>query len=295
MDKERARFILGCFRPDGADAVDPDFAAALRLAAEDRELGEWLARERACDGAFAAALSGVGIPVELRDAILAGLAAERGDLPQAEDAIDESFIGALASLRPPERLRDQILVAMERSAVKRRRAASFWKFGVPLAAAAAIALGLFMARDHSGERHSSVLPVAAVEAGFLRAFESPSFRLDMTDANHQALYAHLKSRSLPCPCPRGMPPGLAEVEGVGCRVLEVDGRKGSLVCFDERRAGTVHLVVFQRQDVDDLGLPGVRAPQLEQHGRWAVARWANEDAVFLLMGNTDVERLAGLF
>jgi hypothetical protein len=36
--------ILGSYRPDGADASDPDFAEALHLAAADRELGEWLAR-----------------------------------------------------------------------------------------------------------------------------------------------------------------------------------------------------------------------------------------------------------
>ncbi len=53
MDKEEARFILRCFRPDGADAENPDFAQALGWAAKDRELGEWLARERACDAGFA--------------------------------------------------------------------------------------------------------------------------------------------------------------------------------------------------------------------------------------------------
>ena len=47
MDKEQARFILQSFRPDGADAKDPDFAEALAVAAEDRELGDWLAAERA--------------------------------------------------------------------------------------------------------------------------------------------------------------------------------------------------------------------------------------------------------
>jgi len=59
MDKEEARFILRCFRPDGADAENPDFAEALAWAAKDRELGEWLARERARDADFASALSSV--------------------------------------------------------------------------------------------------------------------------------------------------------------------------------------------------------------------------------------------
>ena len=59
MDKEQAKFILQSFRPDGADAADTDFAEALQLAVEDRELGEWLADERATDAAFAAVAGGV--------------------------------------------------------------------------------------------------------------------------------------------------------------------------------------------------------------------------------------------
>ena len=46
MDNQRAQFILQSFRSDGADAHDSDFVVALSLATEDRELGEWLARER---------------------------------------------------------------------------------------------------------------------------------------------------------------------------------------------------------------------------------------------------------
>ncbi len=39
MDKERAKFVLQSFRPDGADVDDIDFAEALVLATKDRELG----------------------------------------------------------------------------------------------------------------------------------------------------------------------------------------------------------------------------------------------------------------
>ena len=67
MDKEQARFILQSFRPDGADAHDPDFAQALAVAAENRDLGAWLAVERAQDSAFALALSKLEIPDDLRE------------------------------------------------------------------------------------------------------------------------------------------------------------------------------------------------------------------------------------
>ena len=116
MDKEEARFILRCFRPDGADAENPDFAEALALAAKDRELGDWLAHERASDADFANALNAVTIPSALREEILAGLALERGDVTPRPDAFDSSVIGAMAAIQMPPGLRSEILAAMERTA-----------------------------------------------------------------------------------------------------------------------------------------------------------------------------------
>jgi hypothetical protein len=81
---------------------------------------------------------------------------------------------------------------------------------------------------------------------------------------------------------------------VGCRVLEVDGHRGSLVCFDEREAGVVHMVVFFRDEVEGEW-PSVNDPALGQHGEWAVARWASADRAFVLLGETDKGKLSGLF
>lgn len=293
MDKERARFVLGCFRPDGADAADPGFAEALRLAAEDRELGEWLAHERARDAAFAQALGAVEIPDELRDEILSGFAAERGETPQGEDSQDAAFIGALASLRPPEGLRDEILEAMERSSVKKKVVPMWWKLGAPIAAAAAVVLAFVLFQGPGGPAGEK-LSVAAVEEGFIQAFASPTFELDMSVADHQAMFDYLKSESLPCPCPGTMPPGLENVAGVGCRMLEVEGHRGSLVCFDERDGGVVHMLVFFREEVDGEW-PPVDDPEFGQHGKWAVARWASADRAFMLLGETDKGSLSGLF
>ena len=307
MDKERARFVLGCFRPDGADASNPDFAEALRLAAEDRDLGEWLARERARDAAFSSALVQVEVPAGLREEIMTGFAFERGEMPRPEvDETDAAFIGALASLRAPEGLHSQILAAMERSTAKYKVIPAFWKFGVPLAAAAAVALGVFLNQNATtAERGQPLalaenaaapetLPVETVETKFLRMLSDSSFHLDMSKANHQSLFAYLKEHSLPCPCPKSMPPGLAKVEGVGCRMLEIDGHRGSLVCFDEREGKKVHLLVFFRKEIDG-DLPGVKHPNMRKDGEWAVATWEFKDRVFLLLGKTDTRQLAKLF
>lgn len=294
MDEDRARFILRSFRPDGADVDDQDFAEALAMAMEHRELGEWLAEERAFDAAFAKALCSVELPEILRDDILGCLAGERGDFPQAEDGHDAALIGALASIQPPVGLRDEILAAMDRTAQAGRVVKPSWRrFAMPLAAAAGVALAFLLTRNNGSKPIASgPLPVEVVQAGFIHTFESPLFSLDEQREDQRLLIENLKSRKLPCPgC---LPPGLQNVKGIGCRELVIDGKAGSLICFDERENGIVHLVIFRREDVCGE-LPCRDHPDFAQKGHWAAARWEDEKNVFILIGNTDVRKLASLF
>lgn len=295
MDKEQARFILSSFRPDGSDVSDPDFAEALKLAHADHELGEWLTSERRFDAAFAEALAGVKLPVTLCQDILTGLAVERGDIPQATDRLDAAMIGALASIQPPPALRANVLAAM-RSSVGVTQPAWLWRrIAIPLAAAAGIALA-FAFTWHRGPRHLAQippLPVEVVEAGFIREYESPRFTLEEKRDDHRQLIASLKERRLPCPC--CLPRGLAGVKGIGCRELLINGKSGSLLCFDTREDGVIHMIIFRREDVRGE-LPDRQSPSYSQYGTWAVARWADDERVFLLLGNhTDTTRLASLF
>jgi hypothetical protein len=72
MTHEEAKFILQSYRPDGSDAGDESFAAALKLAQEDAALGRWFERQQSFDRAIAAKLREIQAPAELRAAILAG-------------------------------------------------------------------------------------------------------------------------------------------------------------------------------------------------------------------------------
>lgn len=296
MDKEQARFVLRSFRPDGSDGSDPEFAEALKLAHEDVELGQWLANERTFDAAFAAALADVKLPVALGKAILTGLAVERGDIPQATDSIDAAMIGALASLQPPAPLRGEILAAMKSTAGAKRRPGFAWRrAAIPLAAAAGIALAVVVTRQAVMPPlvQNSPLPVEVVETGFIRAFESPRFVLDEKLDDHQVLITHLKQRKLPCPC--CLPRGLAKVKGIGCRELVINGKSGSLICFDAQDEGVIHLIIFRREDVRGE-LPQRQCPAYSQSGSWTMARWADDERVFFLLGkNTNTTKLAALF
>lgn len=297
MDKDEARFILRSFRPDGADANDPDFAEALKLAVENRELGEWLASERAFDSAFANALVTVDLPEHLREDIMACLATERGDFPQAEDGTDAAWIGALASIQPPPALREAVLAAMNRTVAMENPPAKisvFRRLTIPLAAAAGIAMAFLLTRGPEPTQVVKKLgvPINVVQAGFVRTLESPTFALEEKQDDKRMLISHLRERALPCPgC---LPPGLQNVKGLGCRELIIDGKRGSLICFQMGEDGIVHMGIFRREDVSG-DFPPMDRPDITHSGEWNSARWEHDGKVFLVMSNGKKCELPKLF
>jgi hypothetical protein len=72
MNNVEAKFILQGYRPNGADAGDATFCAALEQTKQDPALHEWFAREQAFDSAISAKLAQIQVPAGLREAILAG-------------------------------------------------------------------------------------------------------------------------------------------------------------------------------------------------------------------------------
>lgn len=295
MDNERAKFVLRSFRPDGADAIDSDFAEALRMATLDRELGEWLMRERAFDAEFAEALARVHLPEGLRETVLLAMVTDGGGINKVDLEGERVMIRAMAGIAIPEGLRGQILEAMERTSKVERVSFGWKRFGIPLAAAAGIALAFLFVDDKPKGNVAEAKPtitIDAVQAGFVRTFESPIFSLDREDERATQLMTYLRRKGLPCG--QGyLPPGLVGVKGLGCRELVIDGKRGSLLCFDDN-GGTVHLVIFKRKDVG-CKLPGISSPRFEVEGHWSEASWISGEYVFVLLGMRDQESLAALF
>jgi hypothetical protein len=285
---------LRSFRPDGADAGDTDFTEALQLATSDRELGEWLMRERAFDAEFAEALARVDLPEGLRESVL--LAMVQGtDFPVVDLAGEAKIIEAIRQIPVPVGLRERILEAMEQTA-KVEKAEFGWKrYGIPMAAAAGIAMAFVLMRDEVPQPtvgNSGIVGVQAVQASFVRSYESPIFSLDETSRDQGEIIAYLRKNGLPCGG-HNFPEGLRDVGGLGCRELKVDGKSGSLICFDEKD-GTVHLVIFRRKDVEG-DLPGMENPLIEESGNWSRASWANERYVYVMMSMREPEKLAQIF
>ena len=302
MDKERAKFVLQSFRPDGEDASEPAFAEALELAAKGRELGEWLAAERAQDAAFAAMLSNLEIPEDLRDAIF-GVLEGAQDQPAEFDA---DFVGALASVHPPEGLRDQILGAMEieQSVVempqRHKRGffkAAMWTISAAAVVAIIVAVGAFFA-GAGGNALAGTTP-KEVEYSAIAMLESPFFSLDLHNDRQAALYEWLDGRDLPQP--EQLPKGLDDVKGVGCKLLEIgEGKhRASLVCY-KKNDKVVHLVMMERRAIDsdqmnELKYAARTCRDCDENDEWAVTRWADAEHAYFLLSKMEPDELAETF
>lgn len=303
MDKQKAKFVLQSFRPDGADTQDIDFAQALQLATEDRELGEWLVRERAFDAEFAEALARVDLPEGLRESVLLAMVQDGGDFPKVDMVEEGKWIRALAGIAVPEGLRERVLTAMDQTDKVHVPRFGWKRIGIPLAAAAGITMAFMLFRGPAGPSGRTVqtapgfdpmmkVPIRAVAAGFVRTYESPIFSLDKTDGGTHEMMSYLRGKDLPCG--KGyLPPGLKACKGFGCRELVIDGVRGSLICFDDKD-GTVHLVIFRKSDLRGE-LPGITNPEIRQSGDWASASWEKDGFVFTMMGMRDKSKFDGFF
>ena len=74
ITNEYAKFVLNAYRPNGADARDPVFRAALEQAARDPELAEWFKEQRSFDSLIADKLAEIQPPATLYSTIIAGIA-----------------------------------------------------------------------------------------------------------------------------------------------------------------------------------------------------------------------------
>ncbi len=297
MDKEQAKFMLQSFRPDGADAEDPAFEKALSFIASDRELGEWLAKERAQDAAFAQALSEIKIPEDLRETIFKVLA--EGETQQ-NLGFDSDFISALASTQPPEGLRDQILNAMEIEKNMIRPAHKSWgwrKLSSVTAAAAAITLAVFLMFSNGGNAIANT-SIHHVHSSAISMLSSPLFKLDLKDSKQSEIYEWLDSENFPTP--DALPQGLQDLDGVGCKYLSIGEQEanGSLICYRLDDDTTVHLIVMDKDEIkENIGGLSEASQICEQHSEsnWATTQWADDEQIFFLLSKTDPSLLASLF
>jgi hypothetical protein len=98
MNNEEAKFILQGYRPNGTDANDAAFRAALEQVGRDPALRDWFARQQAFDAAVGAKFGEVPPPAGLREAILAGGRVTESDTTKASWWRSPAILAAAASV-----------------------------------------------------------------------------------------------------------------------------------------------------------------------------------------------------
>ncbi len=310
MDIEQAKNLLRSFRPDGADAHDASFKEALQLAIEHRELGEWLAVERARDAAFSEALGRIEIPEELREGIFNVLFSEKGQEMEI-DLFDQSFVDALSDIAPPPELRGQILQTMELETSEkvvnfpvkedanssRRRSKAPW-----LAAAAAVVLGIFTALQVSLPSQSDRKALLAGADSFpsvqaaAQKFLDGRVSLDVKSKDPVKLASWLGEQELPTPT--AIPEKLKGLASIGCKELNIGGKPASLVCFMMDSNKVVHMIVMDDVAQEEVSIPLEQAKNHCQDcpvSDWASTSWKEEEKTYMLLSKIPAEELSQVF
>lgn len=324
MDNEQAKFLLQSFRPDGADAGAEEFAEALKLAAEDRELGEWLAQERADDAAFAKALNEIEIPESLREEILSVLEHDGDQLP-IDDDFESLFAGGLDNITPPPGLRDQILASMEvekaaqRSEVEDAKVTdiSAWRWLSVAGLAAALAVGVFVTTqrdDRAGNDalakngSGSVAPAIGQQVAVHYATQQMASMLKdpaligLNTEMNQTVKALSFLEENKSPVPSKLPPGLEDAKLVGCKnVFLENGLPVSLMCFEKEGVGMIHLIALDKKMLSDSDeLSSIKNISLKncyscKRTSFNIAHWNDGDITYMILTKAEREQMVELF
>ena len=181
-----------------------------------------------------------------------------------EREFDRAVAGHFGSLPVPFALKTRILANMTTRTTARLR----WLAPVAAAAAAAVVvLGLVISVSRSSGQHSG--SVTEYEQEMMSFLKLPP-PLEMESLEIGPIKQWIEERKAPL---TDIPPGIAAVETMGCRILYFRGRPVTLICFCHGNT-VAHLLM-----VDRAALPNLKAgqpPVLSTKEGWTIATWADQ-------------------
>jgi hypothetical protein len=265
MNSERAKFVLGAYRPNHADQDDPEMGEALALAREDEELRQWLDDQVKFDRGVMECLREIVPSPDLYQNILHGVRVSRAG------AGGEKVIGRL------------------------------WSWPGLRAMAAVLLLGLFVGamiwapwnvKDRSDVYASLNCRDCAVEV--IDDLHAGVAKLDLRTQDVSEVKAFLKASHSTGLSPEEV--DLQAVKPMGCKKIKSRTGTVTIVCF--RQEGTLyHLATFEIRNPASNDLPSADDARFTHHGHLVAATWREGEMGRMLLstqGEANEEDLARL-
>ena len=241
MNNEAAKLILQAYRSGGQDADDPRFHEALEQTQRDPELARWFANEQALDSRISAKLN--------------------------------------QSITPPANLKAQLLAQQKivRPAIWWQRPAVRYALAACLALFATVAVFWFNAH-RANEFHAWGEGFAGYRENMADFTINKLNRLDLESPDVAKVRRWLVEKDS-----HGdlvLPAGLAGRPSLGCRVLDWQGHKVTLVCFELENRQVAHLLVVDRNSFQDA--PS-ESPLFNQLGKIATLSWSRGSKAYVVV------------
>ncbi len=269
MDKEQIKEILSCHRPDQNDQEEALIAEALDQAKLDPELWAAMEDEWKFDRDFTQSLQGIPSNDASKQALLNGIGAG----PSTETSA------------PPL----EVVGGATKAKTKRIKHPFVWSSVAALLLIATVSIKFFMfpaAVEFPAAQNASMTTFR----DHMAFFATKRFTLEKTTDDLEVAKNWLADRK--APVYDATPELLVKLKGMGCREIDWNGTRVSLVCFLNGKDQLVHLFMVAKEDINSQGL--AQFGDLKRHHNLETRGWTTDEYVCLLVGADSEVTLEGL-
>jgi hypothetical protein len=264
MTNKDASFLLGAWRPNGADSSNPEFSEALAQAGRDPILKQWFEDQREFDSAIATRLQSLPVPADLRSRILTGARVSRP-----------------APWYTPRRL---------------------WAIAAMFLLFAALRLWFSLRSPHPSEsQYANSLPSAQISPGSADQWQDEALaalaglvsgRENFDARSPRVAELEQRLRASGSPVTGDLPAALQRLASLGCKTVNWHGHPISIICFHGPDGQMVHLAMTSRSGLDNP--PPGASPVYAIRDGWRTATWTQGDMAFMLVTKAPESQLRTL-
>jgi hypothetical protein len=200
---------------------------------------------------------------------------------EGEHAFDQAIARKVSAQKPPEELLTSILVANKIV----RPSPSAWtgsvlKWGVALFLVSAILV--------TAIRNNRPDDLAQFRSEIMAHLKIPGHSFDHESTQFGELKKWLDSNGMP---PLQIEPihHLTSLPTHGCKVMDWNGQKVTLICFELTDRRNVHLFVFHHMNIENPDL--LMEPRWQESDGWATVGWTKNTDLFMLAGKIPMQEL----